>query len=225
MNVLAIEYSSAQRSVAVVCANALGQPVVSAEAVETGGRAANTFSMVEEALREAGIEREQIECVAVGLGPGSYTGIRSAISFAQGWQLAGGARVAGMPSTKCIVAEACSTGLTGRAGLVIDAQRGEFYVAVYELPAGKNATTGIREIEPLRISGAAEVQALQKAGCQLFGPENLKALPGLRIVPARALTLARLALETNQFVSAETLAPVYLRQTTFVKAPKPRDIS
>ena len=46
--------------------------------------------MIEEALREAGLEREQIEVLAVGLGPGSYTGIRVALSLAQGWQLASG---------------------------------------------------------------------------------------------------------------------------------------
>jgi len=36
------------------------------------------------ALKQAGLEREAIDCIAVGLGPGSYTGIRSAIALAQG---------------------------------------------------------------------------------------------------------------------------------------------
>ena len=33
--------------------------------------------MVEDALREAGLEREQIDVLAVGLGPGSHTGMES----------------------------------------------------------------------------------------------------------------------------------------------------
>ena len=52
--------------------------------------------MIESALAEAKIEREQIEVIAVGLGPGSYTGIRAAISVAQGWQLARGVKLLGV---------------------------------------------------------------------------------------------------------------------------------
>ena len=53
-----------------------------------GRRSTNALGLVEEALRQAQLDREQIECLAIGLGPGSYTGIRSAIALAQGWQLA-----------------------------------------------------------------------------------------------------------------------------------------
>jgi tRNA threonylcarbamoyl adenosine modification protein YeaZ len=228
MNVLAIEYSSSQRSIAVLATDSAGKTVTSAEVLETGGRAANTFQSLEAALHQAGLEREQINCVAIGLGPGSYTGIRAAISVAQGWQLAAGVRVVGLPSTESIAVDAVAAGLNGKAGLVIDAQRGEFYLAIYDLPEWEETCSAspvkIVEAEPLRIASAAEVLALAAGGCTLFGPETLKTVPGLRIVPARALTLARLALEAGQSVAAETLTPVYLRQTTFVKAPKPREL-
>jgi tRNA threonylcarbamoyladenosine biosynthesis protein TsaB len=52
--------------------------------------------MIEKVLAGAKVEREQIEVMAVGLGPGSYTGVRVAISLAQGWQLARGVKLLGM---------------------------------------------------------------------------------------------------------------------------------
>ena len=50
--------------------------------------------MIEDVLARSQMEREQIEVLAVGLGPGSYTGIRVALSMAQGWQLARGGEIA-----------------------------------------------------------------------------------------------------------------------------------
>src|SRR5262245_27101185 len=88
MKILALEFSSSQRSVAVVHRRGDRAAEKLGEAIEAGGRAGNAFATIDELLRTAGLEREQIECVAVGLGPGSYTGIRAAISIAQGWQLA-----------------------------------------------------------------------------------------------------------------------------------------
>ena len=96
MKMLALEFSSAQRSVAVVVADADGRPLTTSEVVETAtGHTMKPFAMIEEALRSAGVERERIEVIVVGLGPGSYTGIRAAIALAQGWQLATGVKTAG----------------------------------------------------------------------------------------------------------------------------------
>jgi tRNA threonylcarbamoyladenosine biosynthesis protein TsaB len=219
MNVLAIEYSSAQRSVAVLAASAPTNALVSSEAVETGGRAANTFGLVDEALRGAGLEREQIEVVAVGLGPGSYTGIRSAISFAQGWELARGVRVLGIPSTECLALEALAAGFRGKIGLVIDAQRNEVYLETWSLGSGEH-----RVLEPLRITSGATALGLREQGYVLVGPEPVRAVPDLNVVPARAMTLGKLALKRNDFIMADRLCPVYLRETSFVKAPPPRII-
>src|ERR1035441_5500724 len=95
MTILALEFSSPQRSVAVL---QTGGTAMTAEVVETGGHGTNAFKMIEQVLAEAKIEREQIEVMAVGLGPGSYTGIRAAISLAQGWQLARDVNVLGVRS-------------------------------------------------------------------------------------------------------------------------------
>ena len=88
MTILALEFSSPQRSVAVVRRHAGDASFVASEVVEAGAGGTRVLGMIENALREAGLEREQIEVLAIGLGPGSYTGIRVALSVAQGWQLA-----------------------------------------------------------------------------------------------------------------------------------------
>src|ERR1700722_4432912 len=122
MKILALEFSSPQRSVAIT------GPDYSAisEVIDTGKSA--PLVVIEAALREAQLEREQIECVALGLGPGSYTGIRAAISIAQGWQLARAVKLIGVSSVECVAAQAAEDGITGRIGVVIDAQREEFYL-------------------------------------------------------------------------------------------------
>jgi len=114
MKVLALEFSSPQRSVAVVQGSAGTGHSSLSESVEVGAGAAKTFGLVERVLNEARLEREQIECLAVGLGPGSYTGIRAAIALAQGWQLARGVRLLGISSVECLAAQAQAEGLRNR---------------------------------------------------------------------------------------------------------------
>ena len=60
------------------------------------------LALVERALAQANCRREEIAVVAVGLGPGSYTGIRSAIALAQGWQLGRGVKTLGISSVECL---------------------------------------------------------------------------------------------------------------------------
>src|SRR5437879_5330068 len=129
MKILALEFSSLQRSVAVVEAQGKASPRLLSEAIETGGRAAKAFELIETALREAKLEREQIDCIAIGLGPGSYAGIRATIALAQGWQLASNVKLIGISSMDCLATAAQAEGFTGRVDFVIDAQRNEFYLA------------------------------------------------------------------------------------------------
>ncbi len=184
--------------------------------VETGERATHAFSLIEAALREGKLEREQIECIALGVGPGSYTGIRAAIAVAQGWQLAREVKIVAVSSVECIAEQARAAGLTGRIGVVVDAQRNEFYLAQYELTA-----ECCREAQPLQIVSLAQVQAVQPSHT-LVGPEVNKWFPAGRTFFPAASVLGRLALERNDFLPGEKLEPIYLRETTFVKAPPPR---
>jgi len=223
----------------------------STEILETGPGALRALAMVAETLRGAGLEREQIDCVAVGIGPGSYTGIRAAIALAQGWQLAGQIRLLGICSMECLIAEAAGEGLIGRVACVVDAQRDEFYVATYELavdshaterpgkPASDSAASGQetprksgssagaltknwRELEPLRLASLTEVRERARAGECLIGPEANRWSEKSRAVFPRASTAAKLAQRRRVYEAGERLEPIYLRPTNFVKAQPAR---
>ena len=105
MKILALEFSSEQRSVAVV-----EDGRVLGEAREKTGKHTQAFALIEAALKEAQLEREQIDGIAVGIGPGSYMGTRIAIAIAQGWQLARGVKTAGISSAEAFAREADKSG-------------------------------------------------------------------------------------------------------------------
>jgi tRNA threonylcarbamoyl adenosine modification protein YeaZ len=216
MKILALEFSSPQRSVAVLDD---GPATTLAEVIETGGRGANALGMVEAALRQAHLEREQVNCLAIGIGPGSYTGIRSIIALAQGWQLATGVNLLAISSADCIAAQAQAEGFTGPVAVIIDAQRQEFYLANYDLlPEAWCAT------DPLRLVTLEQVRAQAAAGRLLIGPEVNRWFPQGRTVFPRASALGRLAVGRSDFPPGNQIEPIYLRPTTFVKAPPPRQM-
>jgi len=214
MTILALEFSSPQRSVAVLRTDG---PAMAVEVVETGGRGVNAFGMVEQALAGAKLEREQIDALAIGLGPGSYTGIRAAVALAQGWQLARGVRLLGVSSLECVAAQARAEKILGRVNVVIDAQRNEFYLATYEISPDR-----LRETAPLAIVSLSEVQARTTVDGILIGPEVTKWFPAGRTIFPRGAALAELALQRGDFVAGEKLEPVYLREANFVKSPPRR---
>lgn len=203
MTILALEFSSLRRSVALA-----RDGTVLAEAVaETAGRGTDAFGLIERASAEAKTSREAIETIAVGLGPGSYTGIRAAIAVAQGWQLARGVKLLGVSSVESLALQAQAEGMADRVDLVIDAQRGEFYVAAWEISGAQR-----RLIEPLKITSAAEIAARKAQGVVCAGPEMER-----KLFPSAA-TVAQLAAGRTDFVPGEMLEPIYLRETSFVKA-------
>ena len=215
MRTLAIEFSSIQRSVAVVRPHRCFH-----EILETGERCTHALAMIEEVLCQAQIEREQVDCLAIGLGPGSYTGIRSAIALAQGWELARPPetlKLLGISSMEALAVQAQIEGILGPIALIIDAQRNEFYLADYEI-----TPEAFRPIVPLRLATFEEVQQRQAAGSRLAGPGAAKWFPGSRDLFPHAAAIGQLAATRSDFLPAEKLEPIYLRATTFVKAPPPR---
>jgi len=212
MKILAFEFSSERRGVAVVIA---GQ--VRGRAEQTGGRTAPAFGLIGQALHEARLDREENECIAVGLGPGSYTGIRAAIAMAQGWQLARAVRLLGLSSVEALAAQAQAAKMFGRIHILIDAQRDEFYQAVYEIE-----TNQCRVLEPLRLATFDQVNAVALPGECLVCPDLLPRFPGSRILWPDAGTIGQLACARSDFVTGDKLEPIYLRETRFLKAPPPR---
>jgi tRNA threonylcarbamoyladenosine biosynthesis protein TsaB len=219
MMTLALEFSSPRRSMALFTRNTgEANPGVLATISDDGVKSARPIPLIEQLLAKAGVKRELVQAVVVGLGPGSYTGIRSAIALAQGWQLARGVRTCGVSSVGAMTAQAQRQGWFGKLSLVIDAQRQEFYLATYAL------TPERRELlTPLRL---VDLRSLQAAAAEpehiMAGPEVTKWISSGRSLFPEAASLAELADPCIQSVPAENLEPIYLRKDMFVKAPPPR---
>lgn len=215
MKILALEFSSRVRSVAVWDTEAPGG-TAPALASESAARATPVFTLIETALRRAGMDRKTIERIAVGLGPGSATGIRAAIAVAQGWHLARGVTVVGRNSLDVLAAGLRASGTRGPARLVSDAQRGEWHVARYEL--GPSAAIPVEE---LRLVSREQLLAWLRAGETVLGPDATAALPGARDAFPDAATLARLAAQVVPDLWPERLEPIHLRMPAFAKTSSP----
>lgn len=207
MTILALEFSSERRGVAVVCDGS-----VLSEVVHEGTRETPIFQLIERAMEEAAVARDGIQRVAVGLGPGSYTGVRLAIAVAQGWQLGSDVETVGVGSLDTLAVVAASL---GPVTLAVDSQRNEWAVA--EANAG-------RLVGPLRLMGTEDLRSRSVAGAVVVGPEVVSVLGGGCTENPSAAVLGRLAMEGVP-VPAEHLTPVYLREVSFVKAPRGRDLS
>jgi len=212
MRILAIEFSSERRSAALLDAAA-----VRGHAAESGGRTAQPFALIDRALQQAGMSRDEIDCLVVGLGPGSYAGIRSAIALAQGWQLARGIRLLGVSSVEAMAHQAQAAGVRGLIHLLVDAQRLEFYAASYQLHA-----ESIQLQTPLRLISMTEADALVAKDGAAGDAALAKRWPQLRLLVPDAAAVGQIALPRTDFMPGEKLQPIYLRETNFVKAPPPR---
>lgn len=104
------------------------------------------------ALEEAGgIPFSELEAVAVGVGPGSYTGVRIGVATAKGIAAAARLPLYGVPSTDAVAQRA--TALDRPVMVVADAARGEVYPMLYRSDGG--ALTREGEFAVLKAEEAA----------------------------------------------------------------------
>jgi len=101
MRILAIEGALARCSVALVADGA----VLAAEAENLSrGHAAILPAMAARVLQRVGLPATALDAVAVGVGPGGFTGLRAAIALAQGLALGAGCPLIGVTTGEALVA-------------------------------------------------------------------------------------------------------------------------
>jgi tRNA threonylcarbamoyladenosine biosynthesis protein TsaB len=95
------------------------------------GHAGRLLVLVEEALEAAGAGWEEVERIAVGVGPGGFTGLRLGIATARALAQARGLPLAGVSSLAAL-ADGARASAAGRPLLTaIDARRGEVFAAAW----------------------------------------------------------------------------------------------
>lgn len=91
---------------------------------------------IDAVLKDAGKELHELNGVAVGIGPGSYTGLRIGLSAAKGLCFALDIPIFGMPTLEVLVNELIATGHLLGAGQrlhpMVDARRMEVFTASYD---------------------------------------------------------------------------------------------
>ncbi|MGA0585848.1 tRNA (adenosine(37)-N6)-threonylcarbamoyltransferase complex dimerization subunit type 1 TsaB [Dyella sp. KRB-257] len=127
MNLLAIETSTESCSVALVH----GEEVIARSELAPRRHAELVLPMADALLAEAGIGRHALDAVAVGRGPGAFTGVRLGVSLAQGMALALDVPVVTVSSLAALALEAPDDDSDAAILAVIDARMGELYVACY----------------------------------------------------------------------------------------------
>lgn len=213
MTILAFEFSSDRRSVVVWNDGEVF------EAVHSARGATPVLGLVNEALRLASVSRADVSRLAVGLGPGSYMGIRIAIATAQGWALATGAPVVGVSSFDALAAAELREA-PGEIVCACDGQRGDLAVAT-----ARGGPDGFSWVAPLRLEPMADSAAIAAAGARMIGPGLRRLIPGAHDRCPAAADLVRLAARSDASAPPEALQPIYLRTVSFTKAALPRDLS
>jgi len=91
------------------------------------GQAERLIPMLEEVLKGAGKSWSDLDLIAVGVGPGNFTGVRIAVSTARGLALS-----LGVPAVGVSVFEALAFGANGRVTISRDARRGMVFSQMFE---------------------------------------------------------------------------------------------
>jgi tRNA threonylcarbamoyladenosine biosynthesis protein TsaB len=166
--------------------------------------------MLDELFRMNSIAAPQLDAVAFGAGPGSFTGLRIACGVAQGIAFARGIPALGISTLEALAEESGAT----RVAACLDARMREVYFAALERSGGR-----WREVIPALCAAPADLPRPPGegwVGCgngfAAYGPLGL-AQVNPEVHPS-AVAVARLAaprLAAGEGVDAAQATPVYVR--------------
>jgi tRNA threonylcarbamoyladenosine biosynthesis protein TsaB len=176
----------------------------------------------------------QIEHVYISVGPGSFTGLRIAVTIAKTLALANGAKIVAVDTLDCIAANVISFTAEAaenaenqlkpneRLAAVLDAKRGQFFVAVYEKTQGgweKILPDSLMTAEEFLAQFADNTKPIALIGEGLVYYKDKFNAPAVRVLDEKfwnpsAAKVHRLGWQMagrGQFVDPIAITPNYLR--------------
>ena len=181
------------------------------------------ITMLDEVLREASMKLTQLDGIAFGMGPGSFTGVRIACGVAQGLALGADLPVVGV----CTLQALAQAAGHDKVIAALDARMGEIYHAVYEKRAGVWVTVCEPNLclpqhaPPVHGSGwfgagsgfAMHGAALSERYAGQLAGSDAEVLPQAGAIAQCAAPL----FATGQAVDAAQAIPLYLRDKVALK--------
>lgn len=174
-------------------------------------------------LADAGVARSQLDAIALGRGPGAFTGVRLAIAIGQGIALALDRPIVPVSTLAALAAAVASSEGGGiRVLASIDARMGEVYAAPYEVGDGEAIALGPESVGPpdavwlpddgdpwhgVGTGFAACDGALRTRLAARLTAVDAAALPHA----AQVARLAAAAYARGEAVAPERVEPAYLR--------------
>ncbi|MGL4776970.1 MAG: tRNA (adenosine(37)-N6)-threonylcarbamoyltransferase complex dimerization subunit type 1 TsaB [Aeromonas veronii] len=187
--------------------------------------------MVQAVLEDAGISLSDLDAIAFGRGPGSFTGVRIGISVAQGLAFGAGVPLIGISTLAAMAQGAYRLDGAEQVLTAIDARMNEVYFGRYELIDGRMQLVGDEVVsEPAalvdvrgKLAGPVTCvgTGFETYGETLSGLADELAVSQVRFPAAEdMLPLARAAWLAGEAVPVEQATPVYLRdKVTWKKLP------
>jgi tRNA threonylcarbamoyladenosine biosynthesis protein TsaB len=219
VNLLALETSSSVGSVAIdtpagVLVRELGSPREQTEQI---------IALTDELLRAAGLALPELDAIAFGRGPGSFTGLRVSVAVAQGLSAVAKVPLLPVSSLLCIAERGWRELGCERTLVCVDAHMGEVYWAQF---ARRDGVVGLVGDE--RLGAPADVGPPHEAHYYALGSgfaAHADALAGVARGATRVLaTLAPSAVDllpqakrdlaAGRTAAAAAALPVYLREHT-----------
>lgn len=193
-----------------------GRPVASAQQSALQRQAETLAPLVQRLLAAQGWSASDLNVVACGLGPGSFTGLRSSLAFGRGLQLGvPGMTLAGVPTLHAW-AEAFAPQKDHEISVLLDGRRGQAYRARLRRQGGSWVEALPSALIDLRDALA---EAGDDAGAALLSDMEpmrlapLVAVPVQLESPALALAVGRLGLRALEAGKLPHWEPLYLRRS------------
>jgi len=224
-NLLVVDASSSFCSVAVQ----KGEQRFSAQQEQPRKQAQILLPMVKDILAQAELSVNELDGIAFGSGPGSFTGIRIATSIIQGLSLANEIPVYGISSLQAQAWQAYK--LHGWENIlpIMNAHMGELFLAGYQIQDNQLVelsqpqvikTENLSETNLISVLPTGQYWKVAGDGAGFIDefPNDLQQLinehdSGVRTIAESMLDLAITAWQQNEFDRAETQQPVYLRDS------------
>lgn len=210
--ILAIETSADLASVALLNEGVLS--VLTADEALTHSQ--SILPMVQRLLEAANIRVADCDAIAFGAGPGSFTGVRTACSVAQGLAFGIDAPVLAINTLEAM-AQACHD-QTGANAIVtlLDARMGEVYWAQYDFSSGLTTVIAPRLSTPALVVAQGPVVASGNGLVACAGQFSDQLMfegvyPDVMPHAATIATLGQRALLAGLQIKAKDAQPIYLR--------------